>query len=286
MSTLTKLVFSILPPIPSERVEVYPGDNVAIMKATNVFQGPFSIDNYVFMMPCLETIPFTIDNKVFNVHPNMILPVEPGWLMQTPENRDVQAYVVIVIKKDFFKNICQTIYGRANVTFARDKYIAGEGILRLINLFMLECKSLQPGCELIMESLSIQLAVSILRSMNENMLIDLNGQICNEGDCISKAINFLIENYDKEYSFEEIARIANFSPYHFIRRFKAETGKTPYEYLVDIKIKKAKELLRTNKFTITEVSLLSGFNSLNHFSTTFKKKHGISPNDYRKGLVW
>lgn len=283
MDALAKLVFNMLPPVPSERVDVYPGGNVTVIRATNIFQGPFSIDNYLFVIPCFEAIPFMLDNKVFNVYPNMILPVEPGWKMQAAENRDVQAYYVIIIKKDFFRNICQSIYGRANVAVVKDRYVAGEDTLKLTNMFMLECKSFQPGRELVIESLSIQLAVSILRRLNKGSQMNLKGQNCSERDGINRAINFLIENYDKEYSLDEIARVASFSPYHFIRRFKSETGKTPYEYFQDIKIERAKELLRTNKFTISEVSLLCGFNNLNHFSTVFKKKEGVSPNKYRKG---
>ncbi len=72
------------------------------------------------------------------------------------------------------------------------------------------------------------------------------------------------------------------SPYHFIRIFKNETGKTPYEYLVDIKIEKACSLLRRSNLSVTEICFLCGFNSSSHFSTVFKQKIGVSPSMYRQ----
>jgi len=76
--------------------------------------------------------------------------------------------------------------------------------------------------------------------------------------------------------------MANFSPYHFIRVFKSETGTTPYDYLLNSKIEKAKKILEEEEKPITEVCFLCGFFNPSHFSTTFKKKVGISPYKYRR----
>ena len=82
-----------------------------------------------------------------------------------------------------------------------------------------------------------------------------------------------------------MSHIANLSPYHFIRVFKAETGKTPYEFLLEIKVEKAIELIKARKYTITEIAMMCGFTSSSHFSNVFRKIKGISPTDFIKYIV-
>lgn len=112
--------------------------------------------------------------------------------------------------------------------------------------------------------------------LRERNYLEING--------INRVIVFLMEHYQENYSLQDIARIANLSPYHFIRIFKAQTGKTPYEYLLDIKIDKAKTMLKDAALNITEISYLCGFNNLNHFGKVFKRKVGVSPSAYRKWI--
>jgi len=81
-----------------------------------------------------------------------------------------------------------------------------------------------------------------------------------------------------------MADIAKMDRYSFIRSFKAQIGKTPYEFLLDLKIEKAKKMLASKDYSITEISMICDFSSHSHFTTTFKKKTGISPSEYRKGL--
>lgn len=99
---------------------------------------------------------------------------------------------------------------------------------------------------------------------------------------INASIKFLKENYQNEFSLEDVARVANLSPYHFIRVFKSQTGKTPLEFFLDIKMQKAKELLNDNTKTITEISIILGFSSPSHFARAFNNAVGLSPTAYRK----
>lgn len=103
-----------------------------------------------------------------------------------------------------------------------------------------------------------------------------------ELDNINRVIDFFQENYSRQYSLDEVARLANFSPYYFIRIFKEYTGKSPYEFLLDIKLNEACRLLKEKNKSITEITHLCGFGNSSHFSTLFKRKVGVSPSEYRK----
>jgi len=73
------------------------------------------------------------------------------------------------------------------------------------------------------------------------------------------------------------------SPYHFQRQFKRITGRTPGEYLKELRLKRAKELLLTTSLEITEIAYAAGFNSLSSFYAVFRKMAGMAPGQYRNG---
>ena len=90
---------------------------------------------------------------------------------------------------------------------------------------------------------------------------------------------FIDENFADNLDLENIADEAFFSKYHFLRLFKRIYGKTPYQYLTSVRIKKSMELLQHNK-PVSEVCYLVGFESISSFSGLFKRFVGISPSAY------
>ena len=101
---------------------------------------------------------------------------------------------------------------------------------------------------------------------------------------INLALNFIDTHLDAdELSLETISKVAFFSPFHFHRIFKAIIGETLKMYIGRRRIEKAVALLfHKNNLSITEVSLLVGFNSHASFSRAFKKFYGVSPLEFRK----
>ena len=67
------------------------------------------------------------------------------------------------------------------------------------------------------------------------------------------------------------------SPHHFKRLFKESTGQSPYRYVVDARVRKAKELLTTGKFTISEAAFHLGFADQSHLTRNFKRVFGVPP---------
>jgi AraC-like DNA-binding protein len=117
------------------------------------------------------------------------------------------------------------------------------------------------------------------------MTIDyrLNREKCclNSHESVRLARRFVDRHYDKPITIEELSRVAALSPYHFIRLFRRSYKQTPHQYLVQQRIARAKELLRTTDMPVTEICAEVGFESLGSFSTLFSKVAGISPSAYR-----
>lgn len=78
-----------------------------------------------------------------------------------------------------------------------------------------------------------------------------------------------------------LARVAQVSPAHFSRQFRATFGETPHRYLQRRRVERAMELLRETDRSVTEICLDVGFNSLGTFSRTFREIVGESPSSYR-----
>jgi AraC family transcriptional regulator len=98
---------------------------------------------------------------------------------------------------------------------------------------------------------------------------------------IAEAILFLEVHYATDISIEQLAQSNHLSQYSFIRLFKKQTGSTPYEFLLKIRITKAKILLEQGDITIDQISMMVGFNNENNFIRKFKLLTGTTPLKYR-----
>jgi AraC-like DNA-binding protein len=98
---------------------------------------------------------------------------------------------------------------------------------------------------------------------------------------LERIYDYVRANISREIGLAELAGLANLSEHHLIRCFSAATGKTPYQYVLDERLKLAAHMLRTESCTILEVAARSGFNSSSHFSATFRTRFGITPQRYR-----
>jgi len=95
---------------------------------------------------------------------------------------------------------------------------------------------------------------------------------------------YIRANVSHDVSLAQMASITGLSPKHLCRCFKQATGKSPYQYLLNLRMDEAKRLLRNRNPSITEVALSTGFATPSHFSTAFRKATGLSPSQYRKSL--
>jgi AraC-like DNA-binding protein len=96
---------------------------------------------------------------------------------------------------------------------------------------------------------------------------------------IVQAKLFMDDNYAETIDLNNIADEAYFSKFHFIRLFAKVYGKTPHQYLISVRIEKAKQLLQAN-MPVSKVCYAVGFESLSSFSGLFKKMVGLTPSSY------
>lgn len=101
----------------------------------------------------------------------------------------------------------------------------------------------------------------------------------NEEKLIEYCKHILISSLADPPSLIELAKEVGMSTYRLKNGFKQMFGETPYRFIVDQRMVKARQLLLQKKFTVSEVALAVGFSSIGTFSNTFYEKYGIRPSD-------
>jgi len=99
---------------------------------------------------------------------------------------------------------------------------------------------------------------------------------------INKTLDYIEKHIQKQFTLSELAEESNFSKFHFNRIFNALMGESPLQFILRVRIEKAKALLIHNRNqSITEIAYQCGFTDISIFSRNFKNHFNISASQYR-----
>lgn len=101
------------------------------------------------------------------------------------------------------------------------------------------------------------------------------------GGTMDEVINYIRLHYTEELSVKRICEVFYFNPSYFSVLFKTKTGLNYNDYVTDLRIRKAKELLRSRQYRINEIADLVGYHSSRYFSKVFKSRTGELPQEYK-----
>ncbi|MEX1030227.1 MAG: response regulator [Paenibacillaceae bacterium] len=105
----------------------------------------------------------------------------------------------------------------------------------------------------------------------------------NTNDKLNKIKSYILDHYtDNQLSIQSIAAYTYLSQTYLCAYFKKVTGRTLNEFITELRIEKAKELVMNKKIKLYEVSAMIGFIDSNYFSTIFKKHTGLTPSEFRE----
>jgi len=127
------------------------------------------------------------------------------------------------------------------------------------------------------ETLSTALAIHLLREYGTAVLEPKRPCGGLPREKLVRAVEYIQDQLHADLTVSGIAQVADMSADHFTKLFKESTGQSPYQYVVQARVRKAKELLTTGKFTISEAALLVGFVDQSHLTRHFKRVFGLPP---------
>ncbi len=98
---------------------------------------------------------------------------------------------------------------------------------------------------------------------------------------LNQTLQYIKAHFDRDLKLGEIAAAVGMSQYYFLRLFKQSMGMTPYQYVLYLRVERAKFLLKQRQITISDVAIECGFTSQSHFTRLFRKMLGTTPKAYQ-----
>lgn len=145
-----------------------------------------------------------------------------------------------------------------------------------------EYQAADAGRAAMMSALMNQCLIHVLRRLNEEADGCLPWLTALDDPRLARVIEAIINHPEQPHTLELLANMANMSRSTFVRHFEQSFGRTPKDYLRDVRLRQAKRLLRVNGLTVDNIAGKVGFASRSHFSHVFHNQYGCSPQDYRK----
>ena len=99
---------------------------------------------------------------------------------------------------------------------------------------------------------------------------------------LNKAIDYMQANLEESIDLVAIASATGLSPSHFARRFRTTMGMAPHQYLMRLRIERARRLLSDTDSSVVEIAVACGFANQEHLTRLFKRRHGVAPAAYRR----
>lgn len=148
--------------------------------------------------------------------------------------------------------------------------------IKLFDTIIQELQLKPPYCE---EQLKL-LIQQLLLQMGRNRIRDegMNGSYNRE---VEEAIQFFNLSPEEDFTIKQYTKDRGLNYYRFIDTFTRYVGISPRQYIINIRMTKAKDLLINSLFQITEVARLTGYENPLYFSRLFKKTWGVSPKEYK-----
>lgn len=152
-------------------------------------------------------------------------------------------------------------------------------ILFYLKTLLQEMEEKDNNFEVVCQNLLEVLIINMVRRTKANLLIAPAKKVAKECRFVEQYIN---NHFREEISLELLNEKAFMNKFYLVHAFKQYKGISPINYLIQLRIKEAKELLSTTNYSISQISESSGFSSQSYFSQVFKKETGMTPNEYRK----
>lgn len=211
-----------------------------------------------------------IDSEQAPITPNTLICVKPGQYRHT--KFPFKCYFIHMVLEE------GALY---DILMRTPTFIQASDFQEYLYLFKSLCNHREEDIELnsvILQSLILKLIYMLGKDSKKNAYAKRFKRI--EYETIERSIQYITEHISEALSLAEVAGFASYSPIHFHNCFKAATGKTLREYVENLRIKKAIELLSATSLTLTEIAARCGFSSQSYFSYVFKKKMNMTPRDY------
>jgi AraC family transcriptional regulator len=192
-------------------------------------------------------------------------------------------YLQIRIASQFIQSVAQETlaWNRDQVELLPEFRMRDPQLEAIALMLLTELQQDNPGSRLYIESLTNLLAVHLLRqyaTAKPHLPVYQGGLPQRQ---LMQVLDYINDHLEQEIKLADLAALLNISQFHFSHLFKQASGTTPYQYLLQQRIERAKQLLKQTNQPIMEIAFQCGFNSHSHLSQQFRRIIGTTPKAYR-----
>ena len=227
-----------------------------------------------YSYPCYEII-VDFSNMSDNSHQYKAWITSPNVVHQ---RRNCPHCYIMLIEREYFEQRF-LMYKDSIPVYNREAFDFCSDVLKALNMFVFEVSKDMMNSRI---TLSAQAEIITHWTIRSLMGETLDMRSVSSDYSIARAQHYIEQHYAESVTLKTLAAIGHMSVTSFNRNFKKEIGITPIEYLIEVRIKSAKLLLKRKDLSVTEVALRSGFGSASHFSSCFAERVGATPQEYRK----
>lgn len=155
-------------------------------------------------------------------------------------------------------------------------------IITLLNRILKERESTEIGSDFLNRLMVLELFVLISRALKMEWENSIKFKSPKLKELIEISVKYIKNNFERDISLGDIAKFVFLSPSYFTRAFKDEMGISPINFLLKVRIERAKELLAETDTKISNIALNVGFSNQQRFNEIFKKYTKSTPLQYRK----
>lgn len=213
--------------------------------------------------------------------PGKITVISPG-IVPAISTREGCEHILCVLESSFVKGVEDELDRRPTETPRSRGGLDDPAIRELIKLLAAEATEGGPSGRLYAESLSLALAARLLK------LSAATQQLCSTVSPLPRPVLRRIlermESLDVALDLNSLAAESGYSRGHFLGMFRAATGFTPHHYVLQVRLKRAQELIKLGSLSFIDIAVACGFSSHAHMTKTFRQHLKVTPSEYRRNL--
>lgn len=233
---------------------------------------------------------YYIDGQEYPVKAGDLIIMNPGTYHKSmalaPDNCTSEYYISFtdLHVRDFPPNILPLPNGQ--IVTSMEAGIKKE-TFKICSAMAKEYQSYKPGRYFMLKAYLIQMILLLLRDQ-KNTPVKTNGCVfesTNKKYVVKQIINYFNQHYQEKISLDQIAQNMYLSTFYISKIFKSETGDTPINYLIELRMEKALELIESDaSISLQDIATQVGYDDVSHFSKLFKKHFGTAPSKYRRTI--
>lgn len=197
---------------------------------------------------------------------------------------DTHEFIAVRLKHDKLVDSAKNIIDN-NVILKPIYNIKDPHLEHIFKLMLSEVQTNNTNGKYFIDSLVSLLSIHFIGNYcikNTDLVENIDGLIQKDFDNI---INYINNNLSNNITLEQLSSDLKMDKFDLIKKFKKSKNITPYQFIIQRKLEHSKYLLRNKAYSISDIANMLNFSDQAHFSNTFKKMFGLTPNKYKQNAI-